>query len=338
MAENLPVIVTPTDDRAARLAATFAASAKTDHTATARRRDLAGASRAGSPAWLPWCVGHGVDPLGDVRPAHLLAWQADLRAAGDAESTRNRRLSTVSAWYRWLEREHIVGRNPAAGLDPGEKPKPAKKIHRVSPTTTPSGDEVRRLLEVADAYSPTAASLLGLLALTGCRVGELVAADVEDIGWDRGAPVLDLLGKGGAHRVVPLPPAAWRRVQVLIEARTAAAERLPAVEAGARPRRPLLASATGRRLLRQDLANLLTRVARRAGLAHLGLTPHALRNAFITDLLADGVPIYDVQRSAGHVSPETTMRYDKGHLDPDRHPVYRRAAQLSSGRPDGAGS
>lgn len=339
-AENLPALIPEPDGRAARFAAAFAASTDEPHTSAARRRDLLGASgppRRGSrpartPAWVPWCVARGIDPLGEVRAAYLLAWLVDLAAGGDAESTRNRRLSTVSAWYRYLKREQEVLVNPVDLLSSAEKPKSAKKIYRTSPTPTPTAEQVRRLQEVADSHSRLAAAFVSLLANTGVRISELARANVASIGQDRGHAILTVTGKGGAVKTVPMPPATWHRVFEYLESRSTDGDRLPTLTVGAGHDRPLFARGNGNRMCRQELAKLLDRLIAKAGLEQHRFSPHSMRNAFITDLLDAGVPIYDVQRAVGHVSPETTIRYDKSHLDPDRHPAYRRAAQLAAVR------
>lgn len=331
--EYLPAIIPDRNDRAYRLADTFASSARTDHTVAARRRDLLGPSshpERSSPAWLPWCTARSLDPLGNIRPAHLLAWVAELRDAGDAESSRNRRLSTVSAWYEWLLREDMVPANPASRLKPTEKPKAAGRIYATSPTAAPSRGQLQALQRAADAGSAQDAAIIALLSTTGARVSELVGADVEGIGQDDGQPVLSILGKGGKVRTYPLTAGVYRRVHRMLEERTADAGRLPAVAAGARPRRPLLVQPRlGGRMTRHDVARVLTRVAEDAGLSELRLTPHGLRGGYATLLLRAGVPIYDVQRAMGHVSTDTTRRYDHGHLDLDRHPTHRMAALLA---------
>lgn len=328
--ENLPALIQQPDDRASALATAFAQAAKTSHTSAARLRDLLGHNR--SPGWLPWCVEQGIDPLGVVRPAHVLAWVADLAAAGDAESTRNRRLSTLSAFYRYLVREDTVPVNPVERLDPGEKPKSAKKIHRTSPTSVPSEEESDAIQEAADQLGAYQSAVIALLANTGARVGELIGATVDDIGSDRGHPVLSLPGKGGTRRLVPLSPPVWSRVQRMLGERTTHDDRLPTLTVGAKPKRPLLVRPDGNPEDRHGVARIVARVARRAGVGRLRLTPHGLRGAYATTLLAEGVPIYDVQRSMGHASTETTDRYNRGDLDLDRHPAYRMAEILARAR------
>jgi integrase/recombinase XerD len=330
-AKNLPALVQQPEDHAAKLAVAFARAAKTSHTSDARRRDLLGYSR--SPGWLPWCTKQGIDPLGLVRPAHVLAWVADLAAAGDAESSRNRRLSTVSAWYKYLVREETVPGNPVDRIDPGEKPKSAKKIYRTSPTHAPSREQVERLQRVADEDGPLASAFVALLAGTGARVSELANANVADIYQDGGHIMMSIAGKGGIVTHSPIPPAVWERVWRLVQDRTADADRLPALAADGPGRaRPLLPGKNGQHVRRQTLARLLTRLLKKAGIGEGRYTPHSFRNAYISDGIYDGIPARDLQRAVGHLSLETTIRYDKSHLSPERHPNYRRAAQLAEVR------
>jgi integrase/recombinase XerD len=42
------------------------------------------------------------------------------------------------------------------------------------------------------------------------------------------------------------------------------------------------------------------------------------------------VDLRDVQIAARHADPRTTMRYDRGRTNPDRHPNYILAAYMSS--------
>jgi integrase/recombinase XerD len=53
-----------------------------------------------------------------------------------------------------------------------------------------------------------------------------------------------------------------------------------------------------------------------------------LRHTFITESLAAGVPLQDVQDAAGHADPRTTRRYDHSRHNLDRHPTYVLAAHL----------
>jgi integrase/recombinase XerD len=319
---NLPVPLTEiTDDvRIARLVNAFLAG-KCGHTKRAYERDI--------PIWLDWCRSVGVDPL-DPRRAHVLVWLQALADTGAAEATRARRLAAISSWYRWMVREGQCPINPC-DLATKERPQPDR---------APAGGalaerQTDRLMAAADADpNPRTAAMIGLLAYTGVRVAELVAADDDDITLDRGHRVLRVMGKGRQRRLVPLPPGLFERIEAYRAARPGASvDRLPTKAGHSTGLQPLFVTGSGKRVRPLQVRRDIQRMAKRAGddLAELAkdLSPHWLRRAYATDLLAEGVPVRDVQYAMGHADPRTTERYDRGSLDPDRHPTYRRAAQLA---------
>lgn len=319
---NLPAVVVPAaDDRPQRLLAAFLSGRTSTHTRDAYAVDI--------PLWFDWCATAGIDPL-DARHAHVLTWLAHLTGS---EATRSRRLSAVSSWYRWLLREQQVPRNPCQ-LDAEERPHP-------DPYPTGgalSRDQVDRMLATADVDGARTAVVIGLLAFTGIRVGELIVANVDDISLDREQPIMTVRGKGRRRRIAPLPAALYQRITHYLTRRLPGQDIQPWTATLAR-QLPLVATDTGRRLDRSQVRRDIQRVARHAGgdLADLAprLSPHWLRRAYGTDLLDAGVPVRDVQYAMGHADPRTTERYDRGALTLERHPTYRRAAQLAS-REDGS--
>jgi integrase/recombinase XerD len=84
----------------------------------------------------------------------------------------------------------------------------------------------------------------------------------------------------------------------------------------------------GRRLDRHAAGRIVRRTARRAGITK-PVTPHTLRQAFITAGLDAGVPLRDTQEAASHADPRTTMRYDRARSSLDRHATYIVAAYLA---------
>ncbi len=293
------------------------AASRSRHTAAAYRHDIG--------LWLPWLAQRGLHPLAVNRGA-VLAWQADLPGK---PATVARRLASVSSWYRYLIGVDLTDRNPVL-LGHHQRPHVDKLK---SYTLALSTRQTNQLLAAADADGPRTAALVWLLATSGARVDEALSADIEDLTQQSGQPVLPISGKGRRKRTIPLAPAVYDRVGAYLATRTDV-DLLPAVTAGARPRRPLFATSTGRRLDRGRVYLTLQRLARKAGgdlaaVAHR-VTPHVLRHSYATDLLKAGVPLRDVQYAMGHADPSTTERYDHGDLDPNRHPTYARAAQLST--------
>jgi site-specific recombinase XerD len=318
MTELVPVPTTPRD-RLGELVAAFLRGCASPHTARSYGY--------GVQSWLDWCEQHRVDPLAAV-PAHGQLWMTDLRDRGYSDGTRANRLSAVRSFYEWLDEQDVPFRKNPAKFKAG-RPK-------ANPTPTPalSDEQVVALLDAADADGPRTAAIVWTLATTGLRVAELLGADVEDLTDDQGHHVLNVMGKGRRRRTALLLPTTHQRITAYLATR-ADVSRLPAMYAGARPRRPLIATDTGRRVDPRNLRDVLQRLAKAAGFPEPTVKrfgPHVLRATFVTLNLAAGKDLRVVQYAVGHASPTTTEGYDRSHLSPDQHPAYALMGVLAAAR------
>jgi site-specific recombinase XerD len=292
------------------------------HTRAAYAADLA--------HWLAFLAASEVDPLTESRRVHTHAWLRAQEAAGAATATRARRLGAVSAFYAWLIAEDYTDRANPAAIDPKRKPK--VNPYRTS-TSGLSKEQAGDLLAAADADTgPQALRTAAILLYTGIRVGELVGADVEQLGNDRGHRVLRFVAKGDQDHLVVLPAPVTRRLDAHLAARDdLAGDRLPAPAggAGARPRRPLVVTASGARLDRGAVWRLLRRLARAAGIP-VKMSPHVLRHTCATLARDAGARLEDIQDQLGHADARTTRRYDHGGARLDRSPAYVLAGYLDT--------
>ncbi len=145
----------------------------------------------------------------------------------------------------------------------------------------------------------------------------------------RGDPRMILVrGKGGRERMVPLsPPAriALRDWLALRDATEAEARR------GGKPGSPFLFPARGKRghMTRERFFLLCKELAAAAGLDPEKVSPHTLRHAFATHLLAHGADLRVIQTLLGHASIATTEIYTHvlearlRELVFDKHPLAR---------------
>ena len=222
-------------------------------------------------------------------------------AQGLAKSTRARRLSAIKQLYRFAFEEGWREDNPAIQISgPGRDKRLPKTL---------SYEEVDALLAAARAATKDTARttcLMELLYATGMRVTELVSLPVSAA---RGDPRMLLVrGKGGKERLVPLSPPA--RAATAQWSKTRDSDEDAALKNGA-PRSKYLFPSRGKlgHLTRQSFFNLIKTLAIEGGVNPSKVTPHTLRHAFATHLLAGGADLRSIQTLLGHADVATTEIY-----------------------------
>ncbi len=232
---------------------------------------------------------------------NIESYLVDCEAEGLAKSTRARRLSAIKQLYRFAFEEGWRDDNPAIQIKgPGRAQRLPKTLEIA---------EVDRLLDAArnsprDRLRNTC--LMELLYATGMRVTELVSLPVSAA---RGDPRMLLVrGKGGKERLVPLsPPARIALAAYLVERDDA--EEL-ARRAG-KPASKFLFPSRGAagHMTRQRFFGLIKEFAVAGGVSPAKVTPHTLRHAFATHLLAGGADLRSIQTMLGHADVATTEIY-----------------------------
>ena len=234
---------------------------------------------------------------------HVRDWMARLADSGCAASTQARKLSAVRQLYRFLFSDGLREDDPTATVD---RPKTGRPLPKVI-----SEIDVDRLLGAAhDAArtGKTAAArlrttrtlaLLELLYASGLRVSELVALRTASITPE--TRFVNVTGKGGKERLVPVSAAALEAVQNYREA-AKTAKQVPS---------PWLFPSRGAsgHITRQHFARDLKSLATSAGLPASKLSPHVLRHAFASHLLQNGADLRAVQQLLGHADIATTQIY-----------------------------
>lgn len=294
-----PWIATFLDAQAAELGAAR-------NTLLAYGRDLLDAER--------WLAGQGLD-FETATQTDIEGYLIHCDAQGLAKSTRARRLSALKQLFRFAFEEGWRGENPAIQIaSPGQDRRLPKTLDEA---------EVDRLLAAAQTFGTGVndrvrdTCLMQLLYATGMRVSELVSLPVSAA---RGDPqMLLILGKGGKERMVPLSPPARTALTAWIAIRDAVQE---AAEVKGQPPSRFLFPSRG-------VSGHMTRhwfYARIKSLAAFGnvapdkVTPHTLRHAFATHLLAGGADLRAIQTMLGHADVATTEIYT--------HVVDERLTQL----------
>lgn len=283
--------------------------------------------------YAAFLAGRGRD-YADADRADVEAYLVDLADRGMARATRARRLSAIRQLHRFAFLEGWRADDPAALIK-------GPKRQRSLPASL-SETDVDRLLDAAEHHGRTALDrlravcLMQFLYATGLRVSELVALPAAAV---RGDPRMILVrGKGGRERMVPLSAPARRALEAWLAARDAAED--GGVDEG-RPRSPFLFPARTRsgHFSRERFFLMVKELARAAGLDPASISPHVLRHAFATHLLAHGADLRVIQTLLGHASIATTEIYTHvldarlRELVLERHPLAR-AAVAEPAEPD----
>jgi integrase/recombinase XerD len=229
---------------------------------------------------------------------------AALRKLGEAwsalaGSTVARRASSLRRFYGFLFDEGLRADDPSAAL-------PRPKLQRPLPKVLDT-HEVEAMFAEAEGRAATGEplalrnlALLELLYGSGLRATELVSLPRR--AFRPGQPFLILRGKGDKERLAPVSERAAEAVR----------QWLPHVPEAS----PWLFPGGKSHLSRVRLFQLVRSMAALAGIAPNRVSPHVLRHAFATHLLAGGADLRVLQSLLGHADIATTQIYT--HVDAAR--------------------
>ena len=273
-------------------------------------------------------VEHPGTPLLDPATVHTesirgyLHW---LNRKHEKSTSMARKLSSLRSFYRYLQREGMVGLNPADAI---RMPKQPKHLPRVL-----SKDDAAALMgfpaDQAAGGSLRDRALLETLYSTGARVSELVGIDLDDLRASEG--LVHLRGKGRKERIVPIGDVALQAIQAYLDEQRLTKTRYPTAKT-TRVASPIFRNSRGGRLTTRSVARIVTRYSNR--LAGGSVSPHTLRHSFATHLLDEGADLRSIQEMLGHASLSTTQKYT--HLATDQLLAVYDKTHPRAGRSAGA--
>lgn len=222
-----------------------------------------------------------------------LVW---LREQELADSTIERRLATIKAFYKFLVKREYREDNPAGELS-------FRDTRRNLPTVW-SEKEIQQFIELPDETEDSGLrdrALLEVLYSTGARVSEVSDLDWKD--YESTREQLKVVGKGGQKRLVPLGPPA----REALEAYRGTVQ--------SEDESPLFQNNRGGRLTSRGIRYLIDKYQAQCEVPKT-ISPHVFRHSCATHMLNRGASLRAVQELLGHTTISTTQVYT--HVSTDK--------------------
>jgi integrase/recombinase XerC len=245
----------------------------------------------------------GHDRVTEVDYPTLRRYLAELRVRQLRPRSVARKLSSLRTFFRYLQREGEIKKNPAALVM-------TPKLDKTLPHFL-SEEEATKLVEspvenkIADRRDR---AIFETLYSSGIRVSELVGLSVHDV--DLIGNIIKVYGKGRKERMVPIGDKAVEAIREYLDARKGKSE-------------AVFLNPSGKRLTARSVRNILNKHIKKTAIQQK-VHPHMLRHSFATHLLNRGADLRSVQELLGHVNLSTTQIYT--HLTTEKlKSVYDKA-------------
>jgi integrase/recombinase XerD len=221
----------------------------------------------------------------------LREWLIDLAGANLSENSKRRIISALRGFYKFLQFDSHIQKNPAENLEAPQKGFYLPKFLNQS--------EVEKLLSAPDVSQERGLcdrAILELMYACGLRVSEAVNLQLSDVDLDSG--ILTCKGKGSKTRRVPVGKSAveWLKSYLILRRKKENIEI-----------NNLFVSSLGTPMTRQAIFLLVKEYAEKIGLENV--SPHTLRHSFATHLIQNSADVRSVQQMLGHADISTTQIY-----------------------------
>lgn len=245
----------------------------------------------------------GHDRVAEVEYPTLRRFLAELRARELRPRSVSRKLSALRSFFRFLQREEVIFKNPAALIV-------TPKLDKVLPHFM-TQDETLKLLEAPQEVKTGGLrdrAIFETMYSAGIRVSELVGMSQEDV--DLISNSVKVFGKGKKERIVPIGQKAVEAISAYLGTRPFKSE-------------AVFLNSSGGRLSARSVRNIINKHIKTAAIRQK-VHPHMFRHSFATHLLDRGADLRSVQELLGHVNLSTTQIYT--HLTTEKlKSVYNKA-------------
>ena len=233
--------------------------------------------------------------IGEATYQDIRAWLIYMIDTGLSPRSVNRKIATLSTFYKFLLKKGIIEKSPADKLQALKTPKSLPAFVKEN--------ELETLLNQTEFSSDYVGQrdrvILELLYGTGIRLSELINLKLLDI--DFGKKVIVVLGKRNKQRVIPLSA-------TLIELLQTHFQSFPIV-----PIEYVIRTVKGEKSYPMLIYRIVNQYLS-VGTSADKKSPHVLRHTFATHLLEHGAELNAIKDLLGHASLAATQVYTHNSL------------------------
>jgi integrase/recombinase XerC len=241
-----------------------------------------------------------IDDIPHIALFHIRSWLASLKDDGQTARSINRKISSLSSFYKYLLKQQFVEKNLVRQVH-------ALKLPEHLPTflKEPEVDKLLEEVQFEEGFKGFTDRLIcDLLYQAGMRRAELQQLKEKDVEWSLGQ--LRILGKGNKERLVPVSPMLLETIREYIAEKKKLGH----------DRDHLLVLETGRPLYAGYIYRIVNKYLAENGITTLKKkSPHILRHTFATHLLNNGANIQAIKELLGHSSLAATQVYTHNNID-----------------------
>lgn len=227
------------------------------------------------------------ESLIDLSTADLKIFISDYYDLNYAKGSISKVISTIKAFYNFLELKGYIEINPSINLVyPKREFKLPNFLYHEQIMELFSG------INLETRYGKRNYLMILMFYSTGIRVSELVNLQVDDLNFDK--QEIRVLGKGNKERIVPIN-------DYVINAFNDYSKNVKLTNY-------IFINKNNKQLTTRGVRYIMQQIVRKSSLSK-NVSPHTLRHSFATELLNAGMDIRLVQELLGHESLASTQVY-----------------------------
>jgi integrase/recombinase XerC len=229
----------------------------------------------------------------------IRTWIVELSESGMSNTSINRKMSSLKAYYKFLMRIEVISTHPLLKFKSLKQP---KKV-QVPFSSQEVDDVLQQFASSEDFEGVRDRAIVGLLFATGIRRAELISIRLDHLNLQE--RTLKVIGKRNKERIVPLIQEAVEFLECYLELRN----NLELII----DKDNLFLSLNGVKLSQTFVYKIINSYFSIVS-AKSKKSPHVLRHTFATQMLNSGADLNSVKELLGHSSLASTQVYTHNSL------------------------